>query len=153
MPRKTWTEKLNDSKDLPRVEPIPEKMRKGWGEGTIVIPTPREVYDLMSKVPKGKVTTINEIRGALARKHGATIGCPITTGIFARIAASASNEGKGVKKIAYWRTLKEGGIINEKYPGGAEGQMELLQQEGHVILTKGRRYAVQGYKEKLAKLD
>jgi len=38
MQRKTWTQKLNYSKDLPRVEQIPEKMHKGWGEGTIVIP-------------------------------------------------------------------------------------------------------------------
>ncbi|HPC28231.1 MAG TPA: hypothetical protein PKX17_05840, partial [Candidatus Methanomethylicus sp.] len=92
--RKTWTEKLNDSKDLPKVVKIDGKMTKRWGEGTVVIPAPIEVNELMSMVPKGKVTTINEIRQALAKKHGATIGCPITTGIFAWVAANAAEEAK-----------------------------------------------------------
>jgi len=38
--KKTWTEKLADSKDLPRVERISEKMSKGWGSGAVVIPAP-----------------------------------------------------------------------------------------------------------------
>ncbi len=61
MPKKSWTEKLNDSKDFPRVEPINEKLNKRWGNGTVVIPTPLEVYDLMSKIPEGKVITIKEM--------------------------------------------------------------------------------------------
>ncbi len=72
--RKSWTEKLNDSKDLPRVETITDKMSQRWGIGTVVIPAPREVDALMRLVPSGKLTTINHIREALARKHGATIG-------------------------------------------------------------------------------
>jgi len=152
MQKKSWTEKLKDSKDFPRVEPINEKMSKRWGAGSIVIPAPMEVYELMSKVPEGKVITINDIRSSLARKHGATIGCPICTGIFARIAACASEENKGIKNIAYWRTLKVGGVINEKYPGGTEGQKKLLEKEGHTIIKKGAKYIVQDYKQKLTNL-
>jgi hypothetical protein len=65
--KKTWREKLTDSKDLPRVEEIPKKTRKTWGSGTLVIPSPREVDEIMRKIPKGKLTTINHIRSALAR--------------------------------------------------------------------------------------
>jgi hypothetical protein len=36
--RKTWTEKLHDSKDLPKVVKIDGKMTRRWGEGTVVIP-------------------------------------------------------------------------------------------------------------------
>ncbi len=150
--RKTWTEKLNDSKDLPKVVKIDGKMTKRWGEGTVVIPAPIEVNELMSMVPKGKVTTINEIRRALAKKHGATIGCPITTGIFAWVAANAAEEvkQKGASEgIPYWRTLKSGGIINEKYPGGAESQKRLLEAEGHSIVKKGKNQAVQCFESKL----
>jgi hypothetical protein len=45
MPKKkpTWQEKLNDSKDLPKVEQITGKMLKKWGTGTLVIPAPIEV--------------------------------------------------------------------------------------------------------------
>ena len=34
----------------------------------------------MKKVPRGKVTTINELRGALARTHHVDIGCPMRLG-------------------------------------------------------------------------
>ena len=140
--KKTWTEKLHDSKDLPKVERITDKMSKRWGTGTVVIPAPMEVNEIMRRVPAGKVVTINEIRHALAKKHDATIGCPITTGIFAWIAANAAEEQKqkGESSITpYWRTLKKDGEINEKYPGGVEAQKRLLESEGHRVIQKGKR--------------
>jgi len=151
--KKSWSEKLKDSKDLPRVEKITEKMSKRWGSGTVVIPAPLEVDEIMKKVPEGKVVTINEIRAALAKKHKATIGCPITTGIFAWIAAHAAEEEReaGRKNITpYWRTLKTGGIINEKHPGGAEAQKGMLEKEGHTIVTKGKKHIVTDYQQTLA---
>lgn len=142
MKKKTsWREKLADSKDLPRVEKIDEKKSKRWGTGTFVIPAPIEVDEIMRKVPKGKLITINEIRQILAKKHKATIGCPITTGIFSWIAANAAGEmeREGKKRITpYWRTLKTGGILNEKYPGGLENLKKRLEAEGHKIIRKGR---------------
>ena len=81
--KKSWCEKLQDNKNLPKVEEITDKMSKRWGTGTMVIPAPMEVDEIMKSVPKGKVTTINEIRAMLARKHKASISCLITTGIFA----------------------------------------------------------------------
>jgi alkylated DNA nucleotide flippase Atl1 len=84
----------------------------------------------------------------LARKHGATIGRPITTGIFARIAAGAAEEdqAEGKKRITpYWRTLKSGGELNPKYPGGVEDQKARLVAEGHTVLCRGKRIFVQEY--------
>ncbi|UCE15871.1 MAG: MGMT family protein [Candidatus Bathyarchaeota archaeon] len=153
--KKSWTKKLADSKDLPRVEKITEKMSKRWGTGTVVIPAPIEVDAMMRKVPMGKLVTINEIRVALAKKHGATIGCPMTTGIFAWIAANAAEEQRqeGRKNITpYWRTLKTGGVINKKYPGGVHGQKELLEKEGHKVLQKGKKYIVIDHEKSLIKL-
>ncbi len=149
----TWTEKLKDNKGLPKVVPIAGAMRKNWGEGTLVVPAPLEVDELMRKVPKGKVTTINDIRVALAKKHHATIGCPMTTGIFSWIAAHAAEEQKQNGKIdvtPYWRTLKTGGLLNEKYPGGIQAQTRLLEVEGHVIVKKGNKFYVQNYELTLA---
>lgn len=153
--RKSWSEKLQNSKGLPKVEKITGKMSKRWGTGTVVIPAPMEVNEIMRKVPEGKLTTINEIRAALAKKHGATIGCPITTGIFAWIAANAAEEEreKGEKDITpYWRVLKTGGVINEKYPGGVDAQKKLLEKEGHKVVQKGKRYVASDYEKSLAKL-
>jgi alkylated DNA nucleotide flippase Atl1 len=152
--KKTWCEKLQDSKDLPRVEKINERMSKRWGTGTVVIPAPTEVDELMKKVPARKLTTINQIREALAKKHKATIGCPITTGIFASIAAHAAEEQKikGHKNVTpYWRTLKVGGVINEKYPGGTEEQKKLLTEEGHKIVQKGKKCVVVDYEKSLTR--
>ncbi len=158
MPAKktTWQEKLNDSKGYPKVEEIKGKMSKKWGTGTVVIPAPIEVDQLMRKVPKGKLTTINEIRSALATKHKATIGCPLTTGIFAWISAYAAEEQKQLGKTditPYWRTLKTGGFLNEKYPGGLETQKQLLEQEGHVVIKKGKKYFVKDYLNAVIPLD
>lgn len=151
--KKSWSEKLMDSKGLPKVERITAKMSKRWGTGTVVIPAPIEVDEIMRKVPKGKLVTINEIRSALARKHNATIGCPITTGIFAWIAANAAEEErrKGREDITpYWRTLKSNGVINEKYPRGARAQKKLLKEEGHKVVRKGTKYVVADYEKSLA---
>jgi alkylated DNA nucleotide flippase Atl1 len=153
--KKSWIEKLEDSKGLPKVEKITEKMSKRWGTGTVVIPAPMEVNEMMRKVPEGKLITINEIRAALAKKHKATIGCPITTGIFAWISANATEEQrqKGEKDITpYWRTLKTGGVINEKYPGGVETQKKVLEKEGHRVVQKGKNYVVVDYEKLLAKI-
>jgi len=153
--RKSWSEKLKDSKGLPKVERITDKMSKRWGTGTVVIPAPIEVDELMRRVPEGKLVTINEIRAALAKKHAATIGCPMTTGIFAWIAANAAEEQrqKGERDTTpYWRTLKTGGEINPKYPGGVEAQRKLLEKEGHKVIQKGKKYVVADYEKSLAKL-
>src|SRR5689334_20943969 len=119
--RKSWREKLADNKGFPQVCPIDETKNKRWGRGTFVIAAPAEVDELMRRVPRGKLTTIDELRKTLAARHGATIACPITTGIFAWIAAHAAVEGRdaGEKRTSpYWRTLKSNGEINPKYPGG-----------------------------------
>jgi len=141
--RKSWREKLADSKGLPKVEKITDKMSKRWGTGTFVIPAPIEVDEIMKQVPKGKLTTIDQIRKILAKKHGTSISCPLTTGIFAWVAAHAADEAaaEGEKNITpYWRTLKSGGELNIKYPGGAEAQAALLRAEGHTIeLGKGKK--------------
>jgi 6-O-methylguanine DNA methyltransferase, DNA binding domain len=153
--RKTWREKLADDKDLPKVAKIEGAMSVRWGRGTVVIPAPREVDEAMRKVPKGRVVTINEIREHLARKHRATIGCPLTTGIFAWIAAHAAEEAaaEGVKRITpYWRTLKTGGELNPKFPGGVAALKARLEGEGHRVVPKGKRFVVVDFERVLFKL-
>jgi hypothetical protein len=150
--RKSWREKLADNKGLPRVEKITPKMSSRWGSGTVVIPAPMEVDALMKRIPFGKVTTINELRSALAARHHASIGCPITTGIFAWIAAHAAEEAAaaGRKRITpYWRTLKSGGQLNPKYPGGLAALRGRLQAEGHKIVKRGSNYYVADFEKAL----
>jgi hypothetical protein len=151
--RKPWREKLADSKDLPKVERITGRLRARWGSGTVAIPAPADVDAIMRRVPRGKLITINEIRDCIARQHGATIGCPITTGIFAWIAAHAAEEAAAegrVRITPYWRTLKSGGELNAKYPGGIARLKQRLEAEGHRVVAKGKRFVVVDYQKRLA---
>ena len=148
--KKSAKEKLADDKDLPRLERITEGQRKVWGSGTIVIPAPREVDELMRRVPSGRITTINDIRSCLAKRHKATIACPITTGIFVSIAAQAAEENatEGKKRATpYWRTLKSRGELNEKYPGGIERQRQRLESEGFTVIQKGKNHVVKDFEK------
>ncbi|MCA9100491.1 MAG: hypothetical protein KDA63_05030, partial [Planctomycetales bacterium] len=92
--RKTWREKLADDKDLPKVEKIAGKMSRRLGTGTVVVPAPREVDAAMKTIRRGRLTTIDLVRQALAERHAATVACPLTTGIFAWIAAHAADEAE-----------------------------------------------------------
>jgi hypothetical protein len=153
--KKTWREKLEDRKGFPKVSEIDSSKSKRWGIGTFVIPAPKEVDELMRRVPKGQLTTIDELRKTLARRHGATIACPMTTGIFAWIAAHAAAEGQAAREsntTPFWRTLKTGGELNPKYPGGISLSRRKLRAEGHVVKQKGKRFIVQGFTECLAAL-
>jgi len=153
--RRTWREKLADSKGFPKVGKIDATKSKRWGKGTFVIPAPLEVDALMRRVPKGKLTTIDELRKVLARRHGTTIACPITTGIFAWIAAHAAAEAEAAQQIGttpFWRTLKTGGELNAKYPGGIALLKKRLRAEGHTVKQKGKRFFVEGFDARLASL-
>jgi hypothetical protein len=152
--RKSWQEKLADDKGLPKTGRITGKMSARWGRGTMVVPAPVEVDALMRRIPRGKLITIAEIRAQLAKAHRVTMACPITTGIFAWIAAHAAEEAasEGKKRTTpYWRTLKTGGELNPKYPGGLTALRQRLEAEGHRIIAKGKRLFVADYEKKLVR--
>lgn len=152
--KKTAREKLLDSKNLPKIEKIKPNQEKIWGKGTIAIPAPIEVDEIIRKVPKGKLITINQIREIVAKRHKATIGCPICCGIFANIAAHAAEEERqmGQKQITpWWRTLKGEGELNPKYPGGEQNQKKLLENENHRIVQKGKKHVVDNYTKYLVR--
>jgi len=112
--RTTAREKLNTSHNLPEVKPAPEI----WGGGTMVIPHPMQVRELMNSIPEGRVSTLDEVRTSLAEENGADIACPMTSGIFTSIVAQASHEDKeehGSFSVAYWRSLKRNGELNPRF--------------------------------------
>ena len=151
--KKSWMEKLHQSKDLPKVVKLNKERAEHWHGETMTVPAPIEVNEIMSKVPEGKLTTIAEIRQIVAKKHKTDIGCPLTCGIFAWIAANAAEEEReaGKKNVTpYWRTLKAKGEINQKYPGGIQVQKMLLEKEGHKITQKGQKYFVVNFEKSLS---
>jgi hypothetical protein len=69
--------------------------------------------------------------------------------------AAEEDEDAGKKDVTpYWRTLKEGGLLNQKYPGGVEAQARRLKAEGHEIEPDraGKPKRVKGWENKLVKV-
>jgi len=151
MAKKTWNEKLNDSKNMPYVAEIDCQFAAKFGPKMLIAP-PLAYDALMKQIPKGKLMTIDRMREYLAKKYNADWTCFMTAGIFCNIAANASAERKGINETPYWRTLKKDGELCEKYPDGIDGQRLLLQSEGHKVIQKGKRFFVENYGEKLYKL-
>ena len=154
--RKDFNAMLRRDNGMPKIQIVTDQatIQKYGGERMYFAPP--IAYDaLMRAVPRGKVITLGEIRAHLARQNGADFTDPITAGIFVSIAAWASAQRAG-DETPYWRTLKAGGELNPKYPGGVQAQRERLEAEGHTVLRKGRkhlRYYVKDYQEVLFDLD
>jgi hypothetical protein len=159
--RKTWQEKLEQDKGFPKILKLKlnhpcrralEKMGAKISDSVVIAPA-LDVNELMKKVPKGKLLTLEEICKKLAKKHKTKYCCTLTTGIFITTAANAAKEMKS--NIPYWRTIKNNGELNDKYPGKAKGQKKLLENEGHTIMKKGRKhikYYVKDFEKKVISL-
>ncbi len=137
--RTRWREKLQKPQQ-PKVVQIPPKMSR-FGKGTMLIPTPLLVDEVIRKIPKGKLITTGELRRKLAADFAADVTCPLTTGIFLRIAAEAAEEDRasGNRRVTpYWRVIKDDGRLNPKYPGGVESQARNLRAEGFTVARNGK---------------
>jgi len=149
MARKSFNEKLSNKADMPKIVELTDPVAVSRYGGTKMLIAPPMDYDeAMKKVPEGKVITSETIRNYLAKKYGADFTCPLTAGIFINIAANASEE-RNDNETPYWRTLKKGGELNEKYPGGIEVQKRFLEAEGHIVIQKGKKYYVKDYEDNL----
>ena len=150
--KKDFNAMLNDSKDMPKFQTITDKKSIEKYGGDRMYFAPPVAYDkVMRRVPFGKLLTVGTIREYFAKQSGADFTEPVTAGIFVSIAAWASYQ-RADNKTPFWRTLKANGELNAKYPGGMEGQKEMLEKEGHTIIQKGRkniRYYVKDYQDAL----
>ena len=140
--RTRWRDKLERG-DHSKIVEIPPLMEKRFGPGTMLIAKPIEVDALIRMTKKGMLITVGEIRSKLARDHKTNTTCPLTTGIFVRIAAETAEEDaqNGKKRITpYWRVVRDDGSLNEKFPGGVKAQSRRLKEEGHSITpAKGKQ--------------
>jgi hypothetical protein len=132
--RTSWRQKLERQQE-PKIVNIPPRMQH-LGKGTMVIPRPMDVDGLIRKVRQGKLVTVTQLREELAKRSHVDVACPLTTGIFIRIAAEAAEEGRcaGERIITpYWRVLSSDGGLNPKFPGGVAAQRRRLSAEGHRV--------------------
>ena len=148
--KKDFNAMLHKDAGMPKMQIITDEASIQKYGGNRMYFAPPLAYDrIMKTIPYGKVVTVGEIRAYLARTNGADFTDPITAGIFVSIAALASFQRTG-DETPYWRTLKAGGELNPKYPGGIDAQKEKLEAEGHTIIQKGRkniRFYVKDYEK------
>jgi hypothetical protein len=129
---KTWTEKLNGGKP-PHIETI-DKPVMGMKPGCrMLVSNPLEVKQMMDSIPKGVSMTQAELRQKLAEKHGADTACPISTGIFVRIASEVALEQMqaGAAEVTpFWRVVDPKSPLAKKLSCGPERVKSLRDQEG-----------------------
>ena len=154
----TALEKLRRPQEVRILDELPAGALQ-WGPpgATMVISTPQEIEALVLQIPKGKLATFNSLKDVIARHHGTTITCPVTTGLFLNIVARAAAEQEliGAKRVTpWWRVIRSDGTLNEKFPGGLAEHEKRLVAEGHVIVAKGRtKRTVTNFEKKLAALQ
>jgi len=148
--RRSWRAKLAKPQE-PRLVAVSPKMSR-LGHGTMLILTPILINDLIRDIPKGKLATVSELRRKLAADFKADVTCPLTTGIFVRIAGEAAEEDreKGRKRITpYWRVVKDDGTFNPKLPGGVAHQTRILKAEGFEVSTSGKNPRLRNFEDRL----
>lgn len=153
--KKDFNAMLCDNRDMPKIIEITDaKSIEKYGGSRMYLAPPRDYDAVMKRVPKGKLITVGNIREHFAKRNGADFTDPITAGIFCSIAAWASFQ-RNEDITPYWRTLKNHGELNSKYPGGIDEQKKLLEAEGFTVIKKGRtniRYYVMDYEKYLFEL-
>jgi hypothetical protein len=73
----------------------------------MLISSPEKISEFIFTIPKGSHLSIKELRRGLALKAGADNTCPVTTGIFLRMAIE---QHKDDENFPYWR------VVDEKHP-------------------------------------
>jgi hypothetical protein len=107
--RKSWQEKMDGAPD-PHAAVL-ERAFAGYPAGTrLWISSPRDVAAAIRRIPPGQTWTVAQLRDKLAQDDRAQDAlaagtCPLTTGIFVRIAAERA-----------WEELQSGAPIEEVTP-------------------------------------
>jgi len=116
--KKTWAEKMNQSASH-KIEKTDKKFADIPEGATMLVATPRIVDEYIRQIPEGTHTSLQQMRKDLAAEYGAEYTCPITSGIFLRIAAEHAweqhEQGMPVEKITpFWRMMDKKAPVLKK---------------------------------------
>ena len=133
-PKPTATTK-RDNSPPPRIEVLTQPKGAAFPAGRMLISSPQEITQVIRTVPRGHTLTLSELRQRLASMHQADYACPLTTGIFIRIAAEAAEEELALNATQpitpWWRIVKDNGRMLDKMPNQPDYQISKLMEEGH----------------------
>ena len=127
----TSTEKIN--KKYTEVVEIIEKNFADIKAGEkMLISSPRSIANYIAKIPYGTEKSVKLIRLELAENANADNTCPLTCGIFLRIAIEASLEqSNGANSdLPFWRVIDRNSSLIKKLPISEKYLTELRTTEG-----------------------
>lgn len=124
MARKSWQQKLAGGKP-PHVEVLDKPFGGALPGARMLVSNPREVDDYIRTLPAGTKQSVPELRAALASRHDADTACPLSTGIFVRIAAEAALEelaqGRTSAEVTpFWRVIEPNSPLAKKLSCGPD---------------------------------
>ena len=131
---KTWQQKLHSDRPY-HVEVLDGKFADIPAGASMLVATPEIVDAYIRNIPKGVHTDIQQMRKDLAAEYNAEYTCPLTAGIFLRIASEAAYEeylaGKPIKKITpFWRIINSKAPVAKKLTFGTDFIKEQRAKEG-----------------------
>lgn len=102
---------------------------------TMLISSPGEIANYLSRIPKGETRTMDRMRNELARKAGANAMCPVTTAIYLRVVAEVAladlAEGKRLEEVVpFWRVVLPGSKVAQKLSCGPDHVAHLAALDG-----------------------
>ena len=127
----TATEKFN--KKYTEVVKIIEKNFADLKAGEkMLIPSPRSIANYIAKIPYGTEKSVKLMRLELAENANADNTCPLTCGIFLRIAIEVSLEQSNGEKpdLSFWRVIDRNSSLIKKLPISEKYLTELRTSEG-----------------------
>ena len=98
----------------------------------ILISSPRSIANYVAKIPYGTEKSMKLMRRELAENANADNTCPLTCGIFLRIAIERSLEqSNGAKTyLPFWRVIDRNSSLIKKIPISEKYLTELRTSEG-----------------------
>ncbi|WP_406684063.1 hypothetical protein N1F78_15425 [Seonamhaeicola sp. MEBiC1930] len=134
MAKKTWTEKRDTKKEF-ILKTIDKKFADIPGGSKMPITTPLIIDDYVKCIPFGKTGDMSTMRNDLAIEYGADKTCPVTSGIFLRIASEAAYEeiitGKSIMEVTpFWLIVEPSSKLAKKLQCGVEFIEAQRQNEG-----------------------
>ena len=98
---------------------------------TMLISSPGEIANYLSRIPRGEARTVERMRHELARKAGADSMCPVTAAIYLRVVAEVAlrdlEEGRGIDAVVpFWRVVTPESKVAQKLSCGPDHVAHLI---------------------------
>ena len=126
----TATEKFN-KKYTEVVKTIEKNFADLKAGEKMLISSPRSIANYIAKIPYGTEKSVKLMRRELAENANADNTCPLTCGIFLRIAIEASIEQSNVAKpdLPFWKVIDRNSSLMKKLPISEKCLTELRTSE------------------------